>query len=428
MTKRIAVVDGDKAARDEIQALLSPRGWAVEAFATISAAFAQLVTDPPNLLLVEVDLEDGCGLNLIDLVKAPAIVVSSRADETDVVRGYAAGAVDYITKPFRPDELVAKCRVHLSRSSRIEPPSEHTPEVPTVEGLAFGRYRLIRALGRGGYGVVYLAEDTEKKVVVAIKVSTPPEDDKQAHARFVRETHALSGLNSRHLARIVDVGFMGQRVYYAMEYVGGLSLHRHVSQNGPMSEAEVRPIAMSLFRAIETISTAGLVHRDVKPSNVILRDGFLHDAVLVDFGLAKNSRDKELTNSSSDLLLGTPAYMPPEVIRGHVDHDVRSDLWSVGLTLRYALMGHEPFPDLQGFRLLDAVANHTPMPSITAVVSPGFGKLLAALCSYDLTARPQTPQDAILALELIQEREPPSNDRLSLPGATKPSKKPPGAS
>jgi CheY-like chemotaxis protein len=409
---RIAVVDGDPKSRDHLVGLLASRGWGVQAFDTLAAATFALVPDPPDLMVVEARLPDGFGLNLLDIVrrrtgeKVTTIAVTAVVDEQEVMRCFAAGAADLVLKPIREQEMIARCRVHLARSADPEPPSPDTPDVPTIEGLAFGRYRILRELGRGGFGIVYLAEDREGRRLVALKVSTPPADDQQAQARFVRETYTLSAIESEHVVRMLDTGVLHGRLYYAMEYVPGPSLARRVSERGALSEAEVRQLARGLLAALAVAHAAGIVHRDVKPSNVILRNGEVERPVLLDFGLAKQTSDRALTKASGEVILGTPAYMAPEIVRGDAEHSPRSDLWSLGMTLRHALEAIDLWPNLTGMNLLHAVATQ-PLPPLRVNVSTGLTRLLEALCASRPEDRPASATAALEALAAI--KDPPSD-------------------
>ena len=410
---RIAIVDGDDESRKLLESMLLARGWGVQSFATIAAATYSLVPDPPDLMIFDVSLPDGFGLNLMDIVrrrtgeKVTAIAVSSTVDEQEVLRCFSAGASDFASKPIREQEIVARCRVHLARSAEPEPPSPDTPDVPTIEGLAFGRYRILRELGRGGFGIVYLAEDREAQRLVALKVSTPPADDQQAQARFVRETYTLQTIKSDHVVGMLDTGVLHGRLYYAMEYVPGPSLERRVSERGPLSEAEARVLARGLLAALAAAHEAGIVHRDVKPSNVILRNGELARCVLLDFGLAKQVSDRALTKASGEILLGTPAYMAPEVIRGESDHGPRSDLWSLGVTLRYTLEGRELWPGLAGMNLMHAIASME-VPPLRAKASAEFLDLLTSLCASKPERRPESAAAAATRLDALAD--PPEGD------------------
>lgn len=410
---RIAVVDGDAASRELLVDMLKARGWDTQAFGTIAAATYALVPDPPDLMIVDVRLPDGLGLNLLDIVrrrtgdKVTTIAVSDVSEEQEVLRCFAAGAVDFVSKPVREQEVIARCRVRLADGAEREPISPDTPDVPTLEGLAFGRYKIVRELGRGGFGIVYLAEDGEAGRLVALKVSTPPADDKQAQARFIRETYVLSTIKNEHVVRMLDTGVLHGRLYHAMEYVPGPSLSRRVAERGPMSEANVRVLARGLLRGLEALNAAGVVHRDIKPQNVILRNGELERAVLLDFGLAKQWSDRTLTKTSSEVLLGTPAYMPPEVIRGDGEHGHQGDLWSLGVTLRYALDGSEAWPNLVGMNLLQVVSSVS-IPPPKSPASKGFLALLMSLCASRACDRPSSASCALQVLEKVVAEEAPA--------------------
>jgi CheY-like chemotaxis protein len=413
---RIAVVDGDVSTRKNLVSMLEARGWAVQAYPSLRSATYALVPSPPDLLIAEVALPDGFGLNLVEIVRrrnggaVPMIAVTATASEQDMLRCFAAGAADVMVKPLREAEVVARCRVHLARAADPELPSPETPDVPMIEGLAFGRYKIVRELGRGGFGIVYLAEDREAQRLVALKVSIPPPDDGQAQARFVRETFVLSSVKSPHVVAVLDTGIVHGKLYYAMEYIPGPSLVRRVTERGALSENEARPVLRALLEALAATEEAGVLHRDVKPSNVILRDGELSKAVLIDFGLAKQWRDRALTNASGEhSLIGTPAFMPPEVIGG-ADHDHRSDLWSLGVTMRYALAGDNLWPKLDGMQLFQAVATR-PVPALEVQLSEGFKNLLESLWAYDPVARPPNARVALVALERICAEEAASDDK-----------------
>lgn len=410
---RIAVIDGDVASREQLASLLRARGWGVQVFGTIAAATYVLVPDPPDLMIVDVKLPDGLGLNLLEIVrrrtgeKVTTIAVSDIAEEHEVVRCFAAGAVDFISKPIREQEVIARCRVRLADGANLEPSSPDTPDVPTLEGLAFGRYRIVRELGRGGFGIVYLAEDGEAGRLVALKVSTPPVEDQQAQARFVRETWVLSKIKSDHVVRMLDTGVLHNRIYHAMEYVPGPSLSRRVAERGPLSEANVRVLARALLEALAATNAAGIVHRDVKPQNVILRNGEVERAVLLDFGLAKLHSDRTLTKTSAEILLGTPSYMPPEVVRGDAEHGHQGDLWALGVTLRYALEGEEAWPKLAGMNLLQTVAS-VGIPPPKSKVSAGFLALLTSLYAPRVVDRPSSAAYALQVLARVVAAEPPA--------------------
>jgi CheY-like chemotaxis protein len=416
---RVALVEDDDVLRELVVTILSGRGYTVQAFATLTDARSALDAFAPDLLISDVDLPDGCGLDLVGGLRdqtgrrIPAIVLSGRNKEQDFARGFAAGAVDYLAKPFTREELLARCSVHLARSTVPSAPPASDGDLPEKDGLAFGRYRVERELGRGGYGRVYLARDAGRgDASVALKVLAPVATEQdEARLRFIRETYTLASLKNPHVAEIYEVGAAAGRTYFAMEYVKGSSLRGHIAEEGLLDEGEVRLVARGLLQALAAVDRAGLVHRDLKPENVMLRNGRLDQPVLIDFGLAKRPFDRGIT--AAEMLVGTAAYMPPEVILGR-EADRRSDLFALGLTLRYALVGADVFPELDGVDLLRAIARG-PIPPPAAALSAAFGQFLSALTAVHPEQR---PADAVSALAELDALAAPEARRGERPGAS----------
>jgi CheY-like chemotaxis protein len=411
MTYRLVVVDDDEGVRRLVASTLAQRGYEVVACGSLDEARRLVAEAAPDLVLLDLGLPDGDGLELIGVLRAtlvhdvPAIGISGRSSEEEILRCYAAGAVDFLTKPFTIDELVAKIRVSLARTGRAPSP----PPAQAPRGLAFGRYKVLNELGRGGYGVVYLAEDRHHKTRVALKVPAPG-DDAQSHARFLRETYSLACVKDPHVVRIRDLGFVEGRAFYAMDYIAGESLFDHVHRRGPCDEAEARALARGLLRALVAVAKAGLLHRDLKPSNVMLADGAIERPVLIDFGLARWEMDRGLTGAHE--LVGTLDFLPPEYIDGR-GIDARSDLFSLGITLRWTLAGEDAFPGLRGLSLLDAI-RRGPIPPPRVDLSPGFAALLASLCEVDRDRRPASAAAALDALDRVAQ-VPPSTARAPRP-------------
>ncbi|MCW8140971.1 MAG: response regulator [Planctomycetota bacterium] len=400
---RIAVVEDEALIRALIGELLVGRGHELMEFEGCVAAYDALEQDPPDLLVCDVRLPDGSGLDMVARLRAtygdtqlPVLMLSGLKTEADFLRGYAAGATDYLAKPFTPDELLAKCQVLLARTARqgagVNTGADHLPA--DDHGLAFGRYQVMSVLGQGSYGVVYSAHDVQADRPVALKVlSALPASQPECRLRFLRETYALSAVRCPHVAAIHDFGTSEGRLYYAMDLVPGPTVERQVRRVGVAREDELVGLLRGLARALEALAAADIVHRDLKPANVILRDGRWDRPVLVDFGLAKRPFDRGLTDAQ--MLIGTPGYMPPECIRGEAP-DARSDLFSLGLVGRYAAMGVEAFPELTGLPLLQAMASRP--VSLPRSVSPGLREVLRRLTSVD--RRRRTPSASALVAEL----------------------------
>lgn len=371
MAQRIAVVDDEDSIRDVLRQLFQARGWDVLDFGSCGEALAGLTARPVDLLVVDVNLPDGTGLELVDQLRdgagrrVPAIVLSGLTSESDIARGFAAGAVDFVGKPFRMQELLARCQLHLARPAaaplaprtRVVSRAAHGLPVDE-EGLIFGRFEPCRSLGKGGQGLVELVRDRERGgQQVALKVMLPT-DDPAARTRFIRETYSLSRLSHPGVPAILDVGTCEGWHWYVMEFVPGPTLRRWVDAR-PLDANELRHLGHGLLGALEALDAHAIVHRDLKPENIVLRGGRLDQPVIIDFGLARGSTDRAVT--AQDIIIGTACYLPPEIIDGLSDYDHRSDLFAAGLTLRFALVGEDVHPELEGMALLTAIARQ-PIP------------------------------------------------------------------
>ena len=177
-----------------------------------------------------------------------------------------------------------------------------------VEGTPFGRYQLIELLGRGGMGEVWRAHDTTIDRVVALKMLLPHyAKDEDFDKRFRREARAAARLDDPHVVPIYDVGEIDGRLYVTMRLINGLDL-RHSAQDGPLNPGRAVHIIEQIAAALHSAHQAGLVHRDVKPSNILFADNDF--AYLIDFGIARAADDTKLTSEGSTI--GTWAYMAPE--------------------------------------------------------------------------------------------------------------------
>ena len=215
------------------------------------------------------------------------------------------------------------------------PPEEDRDELRVHARL--GEYRLVQRLGEGGMGVVHLALDRHGRAV-AVKVLRPHvAQDPAARARLAREVETLGRIRSPRVAPVVDADVDGDTPYIVTRYVPGPPLDEHVESRGPLPPAELHRVAAGLAEALEAIHGVDVVHRDVKPGNVLLVDG---DPVLIDFGIAHIVDDIRLT--STGLVMGTPGYLAPEVVHGE-DVTAATDWWGWAATTAFAATGTPPF-------------------------------------------------------------------------------------
>ncbi len=228
-----------------------------------------------------------------------------------------------------------------------------------MQGTPFGRFRLVELLGRGGMGEVWRAYDTVTDRTVAVKLLPPhlAEDDIFVE-RFRREAHAAARLNSPHVIPIHGYGEIEGRLYVDMRLIEGRDLQT-VLDHGPLPPTRAVRIIEQVATALNAAHKIGLVHRDVKPSNILLdEDDF---AYLIDFGLARGADQRKLTSTST--VIGTWAYMSPERMRsGEVD--ARADIYALACVLYECLTGSPPFPgDTFESQALSHLADPPPRPS-----------------------------------------------------------------
>lgn len=264
--------------------------------------------------------------------------------------------------------------------------------IKSVEGSLGDRYRLERELGRGGMGVVYLARDTQLNRPVALKfLGSLVDGSEEYRQRFVREAQAAAKITHPNIISIYDISASVGKAYIAMEYIEGPSLHKYVAAKGALTPREAVNILGQACSALAAIHEVGIVHRDIKPDNILLAKGGL--VKLMDFGLAK-SEDSRMTRTG--VVMGTPSYMAPEQVKGK-EADARSDIYSVGLVLYECLSGETVFAKGD---VLERQLEETPPPPSTVVegVPPALDETVMKCIQKDPDKRFQTARELVVAL------------------------------
>jgi len=296
-------------------------------------------------------------------------------------------------------------------------------------GRAISHYRVLSALGSGGMGIVYLAEDERLGRQVALKFLPPDSvQNRQALDRFRVEARAASSLSHPGICAIYDIGDDDGTPFIVMEALKGENLRDRINR-GPTKIGELVDIGIQLADALEAAHAQGIIHRDIKPSNIFVGDK--NRVKILDFGLAKLASGP--TGSSGDAsthqtivkqitipgsALGTVSYMSPEQARGE-DVDTRTDLFSLGTVLYEMATGVQAFGGSTPAVVFDAILNHTPpaMPALNPMVPPRLEQIIGTLLEKDRDLRYQHASD--LQAELKRLRRDLDSGTLAAVGSTR---------
>jgi serine/threonine protein kinase len=261
------------------------------------------------------------------------------------------------------------------------------PDTGPRTRLVAGRYVLSEVIGRGGMGTVWLATDRVLEREVALKevtfsVDLTAEERTILRERTMREARAAARLDHPRVTTVFDVVEEDGRPWLVMEHVSARSLQEIIEERGPLAPADVARIGLDVLEGLEAAHDAGIVHRDVKPANVLVEpDGH---ACLTDFGIATTTGDSSLTTQGA--LIGSPSYMAPERVYGDEPRPP-VDLWSLGATLYAAVEGRPPFARGEAMATMMSVVSEHPAPMLRA--GP-LQAVLTGLLTKDPVARTST--------------------------------------
>ncbi|HEV2834258.1 MAG TPA: serine/threonine-protein kinase, partial [Pyrinomonadaceae bacterium] len=282
-------------------------------------------------------------------------------------------------------------------------------------GSKLGRYEIRSHIGAGGMGDVYLARDTELDRNVALKVLPHSvASDQQRMRRFIQEAKAASSLNHQNIITIYEIGESDSTRFIATEFIEGVTLRQRLRRER-LSPAETLDIAIQIANGLAAAHEAGIVHRDVKPENIMLRnrDGFVK---LLDFGLVKLTEPQDATtdteaptralvNTDAGTVMGTVVYMSPEQARGK-PVDARTDVWSLGVILYEMVTGVVPFAGETSADVIAAIVKTEP-PAITKLAPDTPAKLeeiISKSLEKDRDERYQTIKDLLVDLRRLKKR------------------------
>lgn len=262
-----------------------------------------------------------------------------------------------------------------------------------------GRYAVERELGHGGMATVHLARDLRHGRAVAIKVLRP--DLSVGGDRFLREINIAAQLNSPHILPLLDSGEADGLLFYVMPYVEGDSLRGRLVKEGKLAPSETMRLVRDIVDGLAHAHRQGVVHRDIKPDNVMIVD---RHAVIMDFGVAKAMKDAMGSSglTSVGVSLGTPTYMAPEQAAADGDIDHRADIYSVGVLAYELLAGRPPFEGKPQAVLVAHIADAPPpLSELAPTVPPAIAQIVMKCLEKDPAKRWQTADDLLVAIEAL---------------------------
>lgn len=398
---KILLVDDDP---DLMRALARwLRSWGYEPVPARSGLEALQVLngeDPPRVLIVDWDMPPPSGVELCRLVRARpdaaksfVLMLTARQHKNDVVEALESGADDFLSKPFHPRELQLRLAKGVRESAMRFGEAAGTGNAGGDDlhaaAVLGGKVRLERELARGAMGEVWLGVHLALGVNVAVKFMARSLAQTAEYASFEREARAAAQLRSEHIVRIYDHGLTrGGRPYLVMEYLQGESIGTKLEQYGRLPAIEVASVVDDVARALGEAHGRGIVHRDVKPDNIIAVESVdrpnASTCKLIDFGLARPA-----VAPRERFIAGTPVYMSPEYLRLEAGPTQALDLWALAASAFEMITGQLPFDGESPSHVLETIF-FSPFPVASAIhadIPRAFDEWFARACAKDPSVR-----------------------------------------
>ena len=271
-------------------------------------------------------------------------------------------------------------------------------------------YQILEKIGKGSMGVVFKARQESVDRIVAVKILLDAlAQNKEFIKRFDREAKIAAKLSHNNIVNAIDAGEVDGHHFFVMEYVEGVTIKDELDKKKVFEEKMALKIVMAVAEALQHALSRGLIHRDVKPENVILtKDG---NVKLADLGLARLTADEAWAMSEAGMAIGTPYYISPEQVRGQVDVDIRADIYSLGATLYHMVTGRVPY---DGETPTDVMRKHVdknvtfvPPDHINTALSSGLGMVVETMMAKNRENRYRGPDDLIMDLKCLLQGDSP---------------------
>jgi serine/threonine protein kinase len=399
---KILVVEDDVVMREFISRGLASKGHPTTTARGAEEALQQLRSTPADVVITDVRMPGMDGFSFARALRRepalgePDVIFVSSLDEPDYYRrAMHVGAVDFLTKPFKPQDLtdaVERClaeRDEKKNQSKVTVNSaiEGNPRIPG--------YEIIQKLGEGAASVVYLAKHVasrEQHALKVLKLEALDSTTQEAINRFMAEYDMLSKLSHPNVAHVYAHGVGDRCLYIGMEHLPGGDLRLDIEAG--MSPQQAQKRAAEIASALAAIHSAGFVHRDLKPANILMR--MTGEAVIADFGIAKRL-GSAMSLTRHDTAVGTPYYMSPEQARGS-NVGPHSDIYALGVLYFEMLTGHRPYEANTPNELMGKHLN-APIPLLPTRLGkfqPLIDKLMAKSIA-DRYPNAEAAREAILA-------------------------------
>jgi serine/threonine protein kinase/CheY-like chemotaxis protein len=371
------------------------------------AGIARFEETSPDFVILDVHMPHLDGWHTLKGIRnrsdVPVLMLTAEDTEQYKVRGLMSGADDYVTKPLAPAEFVARVQALLRRtvSNRTRPraPGAVADDPGLSPGDVVGSYRIDELIARGGMSAIYRATHTALDRVVALKLlGREMAKDHTTRQRFMNEWRMAAALRHPNILPVHDAGEIDGQLFLAMDLIEGGDLGNAIERHGALSPSRALPILDQTAQALDAAHAAGLVHRDVKPGNVLLQGDH---AYLTDFGLSK------LLGGGANLtapgrMVGTAEYLAPEQIRGE-PVDARTDVYALGCVFFETLTGSSPFEVESDFTLMYAHLER-PVPKLTErkpLLPAAIDEVVARTMAKQPNDRYATAGEAVGALKEV---------------------------
>lgn len=335
------------------------------------------------------------------------LVMREEVLEAKASRGTTPGAEALLAR------LVARGSLTANQAKRAG------QELSTLLGQQIPGFLMQDKVGQGSMGTVYRALQVSLNRIVAVKIlHSRLAANKDLLESLRREAHTAAKLSHNNIIQAIDFGSAGPLHYLVMEFVEGKTIREDVDAGKVYEEREAVEIILQIAQALQHAHKRGLIHRDVKPANIVLTAEGI--AKLADLGMARQTGDELMIRKERGLAIGTPYYMAPEAVRGRDDVDARADLYSLGATLYHMVTGQPPFPGKTGESVLRAQLEQelTPPDHLNQSLSSGLGEVVEWLMAKDRRQRYKNADDLIIDLECLLAGEPPKLARQRIEAST----------